>query len=166
MSIINRFTIFFLIILFSLQCSNNEITNIEFTSTDHPISRLNKEVAFFIYIIPEEQFFGFSDDSSRLSCDGDGCNSYLVTNEEMDNMLNKLSDTNYFHWEFLTAVTPYPETDCNLFIFGKDSEGNNLDYMCTIGRGEETYKILLGLSRSLYGEARSTIIELANYYKH
>ena len=155
----------FLILLFSIQCSNDEITNIEFTSTDHQISRLSKETVLSILLIPDKEYYAFSSDSSRLNCEGDVCNVYLVHKEEMDNLLFRLSDTNYFHWEFMTAVTPYPETDCNLLIYGKDTHENHLDYMCTIGRGKETFNILLELSESFSGEAGSALVKIANYYK-
>ena len=156
----------FLMLLFSLQCSDDEITNIEFTATDHPISMLSKEKVLSIVIIPNNEFYSFSDDHFILNCEGDGCNDYLVKNEEMNDLIYKLSDTNYFDWQFMTAVTPYPETDCNLLIYGKDSAENHLDYMCTIGRGEETYKIIMELSETFSGEAQLAFVELANHYKN
>jgi len=163
MRILKIITIFLIMILF-LQCSDEVITNIEFNHTDHKISTISKEMIFSI-VIAYEQFYSFSADSAQLNCDGKGCHDYLVKIEEMNNLASKLSDTNYFHWEFMTAVTPYPETDCNLFVYGKDEEDQHLDYMCTIGRGEKTSKILLGLSKSFSGEAHTAFVKIANYYK-
>ncbi|MEJ2618377.1 MAG: hypothetical protein P8Z35_25705 [Ignavibacteriaceae bacterium] len=159
-----KMLIIFLPLIFMLQCSNDGITNIEFNPTDHPITKISEEMIISI-IISENHFYSFSDDSTMLNCQGDGCNDYYIKTEEMNSLVKKLSDTNYFHWEFMTAVTPYPATDCNLLIYGKDNEGNQIDYMCTIGRGNETSKILLELSESLSGKAHTAFVEIANYYK-
>jgi hypothetical protein len=159
-----RMLTMFLVLIFITQCSEDGITNIEFNPTNHPISKISEEMVLSI-IISQNRFYGFSADSSKLNCEGDACNDYYVKIEEMNNLAVKLSDTNYFHWQFMTAVTPFPESDCNLLILGKDDEGHHSDYMCTIGRGEQTYKILLELSKSFSGEAHTAFVEIANYYK-
>ena len=164
MKILKTFIIF-LTLLINLQCSKDGITNIEFNPTDHPITRISENMRLSI-IISENNFYNFSNDSTMLNCKGDECNDHYIKAEEMNGLISKLSDTNYFHWEFMTAVTPYPATDCNLLVYGKDIEGHHLDYMCTIGRGNETSKILLELSESLSGEAHIAFVEIANYFKN
>lgn len=160
----NMVVILFFVLILNLGCTQDGITNIEFEPTDHPISKINEGIVVSIHTL-NNSFYIFSADSSKLNCQGNNCRTYYITLLEIKNLVSMLTDTNYFHWEFMTAVTPYPETNCNLFIYGIDKYGNHLDYMCTIGNGEETSRIILELSESLSGEAHLAFIEIANYYK-
>lgn len=158
--------IILLSIMVFIKCSNDNITNIEFNPTDHPVSKFSKEIVVSIFISEKNSLYSFSDDSTMLSCEGEICNDIYITPEEMNTLIDQLSDTNYFNWEIMTSVTPYPSTDCNLLIRGlSNSLGHHDDYMCTIGRGEKTSKILLKLSESLSGEAQTAFCEIASFYK-
>lgn len=169
MKSIRIFLIFISIILLQIKCSNDNITksnsNIEFTLSDHPVSKFIKERRLSFYVYEKNKLYSFSDDSTQLNCKGDICNDFHILSNEMNSLIINLSDTSYFHWEIMTAVEPYPKNYCNLLLYGSDIDGINLGFMCTIGRGLETSQIILELSKSLSGEAQIAFMDVANYYK-
>lgn len=142
------------LILFSAlllsSCKKEAIDPIIFRPTDHIISSLGSKMRFVIQV-PNKGFYHFSSDDSSLNCEGNICKEYLVPLSEMNKIARNLSDTTLFHWQYMTAVSPYPEDDCELLIYGgiNLSKGGYNDYMCSIGKGKSAANILRELSESV-----------------
>jgi hypothetical protein len=160
-------TLNFLVIssIFALiTCDKEKSETAFFDPTDHIISTLGPTMRLSIDV-PGLGIYNFSSNNSALGCEGDLCNDFLVPESEMNELAQNLSDTIVFQWEFMTAESPYPENDCELLIFGdlNQQTGEYMDYMCSIGTGDEATNILINLSESLTGNARAALDEIVSH---
>jgi hypothetical protein len=99
-------------------------------------------------------YYSLSADTSKI--DQTDRSSFLVNKSEMKLLASSLSDTMYFNWKFMTAVTPYPQEDCVLFVYLNAIE----DYMCTLGSGKTAANTLQNLVEPLSGDARNILDSL------
>jgi len=123
-----------------------------FIATDHTIGSSGETIRLILKHY--DTYYSLSADTSKLDQTVPNC--YLVDNIEMNLIAESLSDTSYFNWEFMTAVTPYPQEDCVLLAYLSNIE----DYMCTLGSGKAASNTLQKLIEPLSGDARKVLDNL------
>jgi hypothetical protein len=148
-----RLTIVFLIMI-AVSCERDkspaEPTQNDFIITNHIIGKMGSTMRLGIKV-PETTYYYLSADTSKIV--PDDSLSFIVPLNEMVQIAQSLSDTTVFHWEFMTAVTPYPSQDCVLFVFLDFTE----EYMCSIGSGDHAGEILHKLIKPLTGTVREVL---------
>ena len=151
--------LFILLIAFMIQsCEKDQGCNIRFTSTDFIVGKMGPEM-FFGIKIPSGNYYGFSADSTKLTATGDLFHEYLLHEDEPEKLVKDLSDTLVFRWEIITAVSPYPEDECELQV----RQSGFGSYMCSIGKGKRASCIIQELSNSLSGDAKDALSEIVDY---
>lgn len=131
-----------------------------FTHTDHNISLIGDSMRLCVKLPDDIAFFNFSANPTDLNSTGEKFFDVLVSKTEMDNLAKNLSDTIIFKWADMTAVSPYPRSNCELLIYNRYNS-----YMCSIGYGDNAVKIMEELSKSLTGDAYHTSVEMIKLLK-
>ena len=154
----------FIILIIStilLSCEKEEGCAVKFEPTHFIVGSMDHEM-FFGIKIPSSDYYGFSADSTQLTAIGDHYHEYLLQGIEVNELVQDLSDTLIFNWEFITAVSRYPEDECELHVaqmgFGS--------FMCSIGKGKNASCILLELSNSMSGDAKNALLGIADYFSN
>ncbi|NQT24071.1 hypothetical protein HQ585_01820 [candidate division KSB1 bacterium] len=131
--------IFVFMIILTVSCIRDKLpftpVQSDFTPTDHVIGTMGETMCLSIRV-PVNVHHVMSADSNKIQLNQPNC--YLIPRDEMIQLVQNLSDTTVFHWEFMTAVTPYPDEDCVLLAHLENLDG----YMCSIGSGNNAGVIL------------------------
>lgn len=136
-----------------LSCCKELSDEVFFTPTDHVVGALGNTMRLTV-LIPGEEFYSFSSDSSRLNCEGSKCYDVLVLKTEMNLLATNLSDTIIFKWSDMTSDSPYPQDNCILLIYDVSN------YMCSIGSNGSSTKIISELSKSTSGKTKEAFDEI------
>ena len=140
-------------IMITASCERDKIpTSPFFSATDHIIGSSGETLRLTVQHY--DIYYSLSADTNKVNQADPNC--FLVDNAEMKLMAKYLSDTTYFNWEFITAVTPYPQEDCVLFAYLSNIE----EYMCTLGSGKKASNTLQRIIEPLSGDGRIVLDNL------
>lgn len=156
---IRKLLILILVSLSIISCEKDESSQVNFTPTNFIIGEMGSQMRFSIKV-PSGDFYSFSADSSVLTAIGGKFHEYLIHENEIKSLVQNLSDTIIFKWEVMTAVSPYPEDECELHATQSGYGG----FMCSIGKSKTTSNIIKELSKSVSGLAKDAFDEIANYF--
>ena len=157
----NKVFIILIISIIILSCEKDEGCDIRFKPTNFIVGSMGPEM-FFGIKMPSGDYFGFSADSTKLTAIGDQYHEYLLQRNELYDLVQDLSDTLIFKWEFITAVSPFPEDECELHAAQMEFGS----FMCSIGKGKNASCIMVELSNSMSGDAKNALMEIAEYLSH
>ncbi len=156
---IQKLILLILVSLSIISCEKDESSQIIFTPTNFIIGEMGPQMRFTIKVPPED-FYSFSADSSALTAIGEKFHEFLIRENELKSLAQNLSDTIIFRWRFVTAVSPYPEDECELYA----SQSGYGSFMCSIGKGKTTSNIIKELSKSVSGAAEVSFNEIVSYF--
>lgn len=156
-----RCCLILLVINVIVSCNKEKNDQIVFKPTDHVINSLGSKMRFVIKA-PDEKVYNFLSDAALFHCEGNLCKEFLVSLSEINKLAQNLSDTLVFKWKPMTAVSPYPEDQVELLIYGGNNEATGAynDFMCSIGKGNLARSVLKELSKSVTGESKAAFDEI------